>query len=741
MASRSVVTGRRPLSRVGDELKAKFPGLSLILLPILIKAPLLFGMLVADSTGIWGGVSIGDRRGPIWGDPSIDPNIGYTSHALGSLSARMVRDGIAPWWNPYEGVGAPLAAGMQSAALFPPTWLLLLPNGQVVEHLLFQIVAGLATYAVLRRLGAGRLGAWLGGVAFAFNGVFAWLGNAAANPVCLLPVVILGVEKLSSRRFSDRCAGGVLVALGVAASLYAGFPETAYLNGLLIGAWTLMRAGSLGRAAAPRFVAHAALFAACGILLAAPLLLPFGDYLRSAHVGAHEGGGFAWDSLDARFALHTFLPYYSGTIFTRHPEFWGRVGGYAGLSLAALATVGALGEDRRGLRRMLAAWIVFALGVSYGFRPLVELMHLAPFTEAGALYRYLPSSWLFAASVLAGLAADDLRRGRAGPRRSFLALSIMAGVMVACAALSVEGKVQPGGKVALAACLIQCSAFAAVAVALGVRGTWPPRVRAAIASAACAIELIVLFAIPVASHPSATAPELGGIAFLQKNLGFQRFVSLGPIEANYGSYFGIAQLDHNDLPVPKDWVAYAKRHLDPAADPIVLRPSSAAALVARLPAYAAAGTRFVVAPAARPVPGLTERYADRLMRIYEVPGTQSYFHANGCAVQASSRTVAEIDCARPARLDRLELWMPGWTASVNGRDAPVTARSEIFQAVDLPAGRSRVEFRYAPPMLPLAYLLCAAGFIGLLVQLALTRPPSYPDSVTPGRRSPEAATI
>lgn len=704
---------------MSERARSRLAAWSLALLPILVKSPLLLGLLVSDPLLVWGEVSGTDQSGPIWGRPSIDPNIAYTSHALGSLSARLAGQGLAPWWNPYEGVGAPLAAEMQSAALFPPTWLLLLPLGQVIEHILFQIVAGLATYAVLRRLGAGRLGSWLAGTAFAFNGMFAWLGNAVVNPVCFLPVVILGVEKLATSGRSGRGAGGLLVALGVAGSLYAGFPEVAYLNGLLIGAWTVVKAGSLGRSGAPRFLADAALFAVCGVLLAAPLLLPFGDYLRSADVGAHGGDYFARVFPEVRFALQTFLPYYSGTIFVQHPDFWGNVGGYAGLSLTALATAGALGRDRQGLRRLLAIWIVFALGVSYGFAPLVALIHLVPFTKVAALYRYLPSSWLFAASILAGLAVDDLSRGRVDPRRFVVAGLFTVLLLAASAALSLIGDVQRGGLVALIACSAQLLAFAAVVVAYGARQAWPTSVRAGLVAAACALELILLFAIPIASYPKRGAPELGGVAFLQRNLGNQRFVSLEPIQANYGSFFGIAQVNHNDLPVPRDWVAYGKRRLDPAADPITLGPTSAAALVARLPAYAAVGTRFVVAPAARPIRGLTERYADRVMRIYDVSGTRSYLHAEGCSVAPRSRTVADVDCARPARLERLELWMPGWTASVNGQDVPVVRAAEIFQSIDLPAGRSRIEFRYWPPTLSWAYLLCALGAFGLLLRLGL----------------------
>ncbi len=226
---------------LGERRKAWLTVLSLVLLPLVVKAPLLLQLLDADPMRNRARLSPVTARGPLWGVPTTDQNIGVTGHALGSLAARLWATGTPPWWSPYEGVGTPLAGEMQSAALFPPTLLTLLPGGQLLEHLLFQIVAGLAAFALLRRLGAGRTGAWLGGTSFAFNGAFAWLANAAINPVCFLPVVRLGIEMLSTPAPRAARAGGALVALGLAASLYAGFPKVAYLNGLLIGAWTIVR--------------------------------------------------------------------------------------------------------------------------------------------------------------------------------------------------------------------------------------------------------------------------------------------------------------------------------------------------------------------------------------------------------------------------------------------------------------------------------------------------------------------
>src|SRR3954451_21443225 len=94
--------------------------------------------------------------GRLPGERAIDPNDGFTSQALGHRAALDWLHLRVPWWNPYEGTGAPLAGELQSAAFFPPTLLTAFANGQLYEHLLLEIVAGLSTYLLLRRLAIGR---------------------------------------------------------------------------------------------------------------------------------------------------------------------------------------------------------------------------------------------------------------------------------------------------------------------------------------------------------------------------------------------------------------------------------------------------------------------------------------------------------------------------------------------------------------------------------------------------------
>jgi hypothetical protein len=117
----------------------------LCLAPLIVKSPLLFGLLNCDPTLLYAGLQHGLHPGPLGGYPpypTIDPNIAFTSHALGRRVILDILQGQWPWWNYYEGVGAPLAGEMQSAALFPLTWLLYFKNGQLYMHLALQMIAG-----------------------------------------------------------------------------------------------------------------------------------------------------------------------------------------------------------------------------------------------------------------------------------------------------------------------------------------------------------------------------------------------------------------------------------------------------------------------------------------------------------------------------------------------------------------------------------------------------------------------
>ena len=171
---------------------------------------------------------------------------------LGRLAAEDWLGGRLPWWNPYTGVGLPLAAEMQPAAFFLPFVLLLhFAHGVLYLKIALQLLAGLTMLGFLRALGLMGWAACLGAVLFQLGGTFAWYGDAPYFPIAFLPLLLWGLERTCRLVAQGRRGGEAWLALAIGGSLLAGFPETAFADGLL-GLWLGRAAdGQAGAAARP----------------------------------------------------------------------------------------------------------------------------------------------------------------------------------------------------------------------------------------------------------------------------------------------------------------------------------------------------------------------------------------------------------------------------------------------------------------------------------------------------------
>ncbi len=705
---------------------------------ILANLPYLLGIFDANPLGPRGSLVTTAVLGPVGGgQPTIDPNNGFVSQALGHRAALDLIHLRLPWWNPYEGTGAPLAGEMQSAAFFPPTLLTLLGNGQLYEHLLLELVSGLATYLVLRRLAVRRWAAIAGGIAFGLNGTFAWFSHAPVNPVAFLPLLVLGIEHAYDAASEGRHGGWWLIAVAGALSVYAGFPETAYIDAVAAVFWFGWRMGCVSPARRRSLLVKGVLGAIIGALLCAPLGIATLDYFNHGDLSTHATAIYGSAHVPPNGLPQLLLPYIYGPILQyADPHFqltavWVVVGGYLSTSLLLLAGLGLISRGRRGLRCTLGALLLLVFARMYGQIPLLgHVLGWLPGIARVAFFRYGTPDLEFTVIVLAALGLDDLiqvpehrRRALWGAFGMLVLIGIAAvGARPLASELGAKYNSRPYLEVAVAwgALIVLGVAAASTRRARGRRG--------ALLCAAMAIDALGLFVVPELSSPRSVEVDTAPAAYLSRHLGEGRFFTLGPLQPNYGSYFGIGSANINDLPVPTAYGNYIHARLDHYVDPTLFVgntgggrnpffPSATQELLQNLAGYRAAGVSYILSPggqnfgANRGVFTLVDHTPTT--NIYHLSGAAPYFSAAGCSVRSSDRQSATVTCPSRSTLVRLETNLPGWSAAVAGRSVSISEVDGLFQSVSVPAGTHTAQFSYSPPNVGWGGITFLAGVIAL----------------------------
>ncbi len=589
------------------------PLLILALAPLLGLLPdWLFGV---SLNPIWttSGAATGSIPGLIHGQSIGDPNIGWTTQALGHLAAEDWLHLRLPWWNPYNGIGLPLAGEIQPEAFFLPFVLLLaLPAGIVWLQTLMQAMVGLATYALFRRLSLGGLAALAGGLLFAFNSVFAFpphVGELCAMP--FLPILLHGIEDARDEAHPHRAV--ILVALGIAFSILAGFPEAAYVNGLFALAWAAFRV-----VRAPRRVCFALRIAAggfCGLAIAAPQLVAFADaLLASGQLGGHN---FGQQAIPAQGIAGILVPYVFGPLndlIGSKPlyDIAGSTGHFIGLLPILAALFGLIAARDRRLAWFLGVWTLLCLGRLFGFPPIIAATNLIPGLIKVYFWRYATPIWLLPIATLAASGLDAARFAslpRALPLLVVFNLLVLSGVLAALPLLPWH----LAGAVAVIQHAWYRAALAAAAAglllaALALYALRGETRRLAFASL-LATNAIALFLVPRLGNYRAGTLDTAAISYLRTHLTPARAYSIGPILANYSAYFGYPDITYDYFPADLSFARYIHEHLAPEfwahlPPPLFqvpfapLTPDIARAeFLRREPAYAALAIRYLIAPA------------------------------------------------------------------------------------------------------------------------------------------------
>ena len=242
---------------------------------------------------------------------------------LTAYIARCVRQGIFPFWDPYSYCGAPIHADLTAQLFYPVTWIaILLGNVSGGRNLFYwiewlvplhMVLAGLFAFYLLRLLGAGIPAALFGGTVYQLGGFFASQAQhlGAISTGAWLPLALACVWHLS-RKITMRWMA--VLAIAVALTILSGFAATAAVAFAATGLFAIGLAFS--RRAGWRFWAGLAAGFVIGAGIAAVQLIPTsqltGLSVASARAQADEtGGGLPLESLVSLAApdfYHIFTP-------------------------------------------------------------------------------------------------------------------------------------------------------------------------------------------------------------------------------------------------------------------------------------------------------------------------------------------------------------------------------------------------------------------------------------------------
>ncbi|MDO4872048.1 MAG: YfhO family protein [bacterium] len=704
-------------------------------------------LITRSGLGVWKETILGNYNG-------TEVNDGAVSQALGVASVNQILSGKLPLWNHHEGVGAPLAGGMQPASLFLPFNLLLaLPNGFLIFRIVLEFVAGVGMFLFLRKLKIRNNLAIFGGILFALNGTFAILGNAIFNPIAFFPWILFGLEKIKEDVSNRRKSGYAIFAISLAFSINAGFPETAYLNGLLVFAWFVFSAFEMknDRKKIKKYIIHVLVAGILGIILSLPAIYLFLHYLQSgAHIGGHDGS-FLHKGAKSETLPMLIFPYIYGLIF-QNPEItsrvWGQLGGFIGLTAMILAGFGAFNSQIKlkirlffSLAALLAAARIAAVPV------ITHIVDILPLMSSAAAFRYLPPVLILSVIVLACFGLEYCLQKNQLAKKSktaflpvIISLIFIAGGLV-IARLFIEENFTDKSGVNKYYLFYVILSLILLALASWLAFSKRVRKRFALIFAVIAIfETLGSFWLPQLAAPirSKAKVDTSAVEFLQENIGNQRFYYIGGkygLKTNYASYFGISSINNENLPTPLAWDDFVKENLDNNTDTISfsgahredwLRDPAETEFYKNIEKFKSVGVKYLVSEIKGEFAVSREQMTKRGAKIvysseknntiiYQIPDYKNYFTAEGCKIEVVSRDEISADCEKPTTLERLELYFDGWRAEVNGAQTEITQKNDIFQAVNLPAGKSKVKFTFWPKYLTPVMILSITAWLGIII--------------------------
>ncbi|MEZ4407981.1 MAG: YfhO family protein [Polyangiales bacterium] len=359
------------------------------------------------------------------------------------LLRESLRHGAPPAWNPWEGIGFPVAADPLITAFYPPavvTLALPLAWGTSLLLVAHVLLGALGSYALARRLGALPFAAAVGGLAWGLAGLVGSEIPAGARlfPAAWIPLACLAAHHLGAAARASRpwllpalalgACGAMMILTGeVFVTLMGAIPIAALLA---VGAVEPVEgeASASPRAAVGRVALGVGAAAVLALLASAPSWLPAVTLVASTPRGhAYDASALNLWSLHPLQLVDLVGPRATldAAIRTGHPSLMRLIGRdifyatvYAGASVVALAVVSLRRRGALAARVAVGVAVLGALMALGGYTPVLGVMRAAlrPFA-----YMRSPMKFLLVAqpmiALAAALGADRVLRERVGLAR------------------------------------------------------------------------------------------------------------------------------------------------------------------------------------------------------------------------------------------------------------------------------------------------------------------------------------
>jgi len=696
----------------------------------------------------------------------VVPRIGGNSDIIDQMvpwtavAWREVHAGHLPLWNPFGGLGLPLAFNWQSAPFAFSTlvaYLVPLRIAFTASVLTSLGLAGVGAYVLGRVLGLGVTGSATVGTIFVLSGPFAaWLGYPFAAVNCWAGwLLAFGILAVRGRRPLLAVAG---MAVATAFVLYGGQPEgAAVLLGSIAVFFCVMllsRASWLGGSGAIRDPALRVLAGmVAGVGLALPLVLPaLAVTARSIRKVAPGTQAFPTHQLAYLvFQGYDGLPIHGNGGYGMSLFFYTETAAYVGVSALVLAGVGIFVQRRRVEAWAFAAVVGVCLALVF-VGPLDRALDRLPLVGSVTWWRALMPLALGVAA-LAGFGVDavvrqvDVRRTARWLGGAFGAGSVLVAVLWLFGRGGLHGSVLATRDDSFRWQVVCLAVGFVAALGLWIAGrsyrlprqaVAVSRVVAGFALLASMTAFLVGAGAPLVQSSPTGFPEPAAVHELRRAIG-SATVGFGPgacalgIDPNANDAYEVHELAAYDASLPAAYFA-TWPHLTGTSPgmatfytfcPVitsvaVAREFGIGFVLERTGTSGPAGTVFVCQVGDEGLYRVPDSGPATVTPLADgrLPPVSAY--GRPVTVDQPSPATWRIvtSTSRPSVL-RLHLTdVPGWHASVDGRPLRLMSDAGMMLQARLPPGRHTVVVTYRPAAMTeglVAAGICLVGLVGMVV--------------------------